>query len=267
MSAIACKPHTYASIFLILVLYVCIRDFCIKPVYAWSFLIQLCNGDQGSIRLLLQLTDLDHFGDHFSDILGFQAATNMLLESTDSCWLASQIPDTDIIKQPIDPFATLSDRYDALGTKAQLLSGSPGNARAPMHVFERECCGSGPMAGCSDSSQADGSLGSTSKEGAQCGVLVDTVVNHAGKVEIFLLGRLIRPWQLGDLLLDRAFNIDQFCGAAVPAVELAAFHGELGWHLSGCQLWSGIPGAQFRTQYQKTVEQAVIDCLALQCLE
>jgi hypothetical protein len=66
--------------------------------------------------------------------------------------------------------------------------------------------------------------------------LIDAVVDHAGKVEILLLGRLARPGQLGDLLFDRAFDVDQLGVGTMPAVELAALHGEVGRHLPGQHL-------------------------------
>jgi hypothetical protein len=53
----------------------------------------------------------------------------------------------------------------------------------------------------------------------------------------------------------------------MPAVELAALHGEVGRHLPGQHLRLHISGTHVRAQYQKAVEQAVIDCLALQRLE
>src|SRR5262245_23911793 len=126
-----CMQATYAgrkffSLRPILTLHDFIHEFVTAPVHASStFLIWPYNGDQSSIGLLFQLAGLDQLGDHFSDIPGFQAAANMLLEGANSCRLAKQAPSADVIDQPFDPFSTLSDRSDALGAEAQLLPGSP----------------------------------------------------------------------------------------------------------------------------------------------
>src|SRR5215831_1577809 len=232
-----------------------------------GLLVCVCNDSQSSIPVLLQQTKTNHLGNAFPNFLSFKCTANPLLERSNGCLLIGQVAGANVIEQPIDPFATLGDRYDVLGAEAQLLSGGPGNACAPMYVLERECCGTEPTPGCSDSSEADRGFGSTGEEGAQCGVLVDAVVNHASKVEIFVLGHLIRPWQLGDLLLDRALDVDQLLGGAVPAVKLATLRGEVSGHLPWQQLWLGIPGTQFRVQHQEAIEQAVIDCLTLQRLE
>ena len=228
-----------------------------------TLLIWLCNGDQSSIGLLFQLAGLDQLGDHFSDIPGFQAAANMLLEGANSCRLAKQAPSADVIDQPFDPFSTLSDRSDALGAEAQLLPGSPGDACPPMHVLERDGCGAELASGCPDSGEADGCFGGASKEGVQWRILVNAIVDHTGEVEIFLFGCLVCPGELGDLLFDWAFDVDKLGGGTVPAVELATFHGEISGHLPGQQLRLGIPGARSRTQHQEAVKQAIIDRFAL----
>ena len=71
------------------------------------------------------------------------------------------------------------------------------------------------------------------RKGPQRGILIDAVVDHAGKVEILLLGRLARPGQLGELLFDRALDVDQLDVGTVPAVQPAALRGEVGRHLPG----------------------------------
>src|SRR5262249_2990562 len=188
---------------------VCILEFVAVAGHTSStFLIWPCNGDQSSIGLLLQLTGLDHLRDHFSDIPGFQPAANMLLESANSCRLAKQTPSADIVDEPVDPFAAFGDRDDALGTDAQLLPGGPSNACPPIHVLECNRCGAESISGCPDGSETDGRFGGTGEEGTQRRILVDTIVDHAGEVEIFLFGRFVCPRKLGDLLLDRAFDID-----------------------------------------------------------
>ena len=111
--------------------------------------------------------------------------------------LIGQVAGADIIEQPLNPPATLGNWHDALSADAQLLSGGPGNARAPMYIFERECCATEPTPGCSDSGQADGSLGGTSEEGAQRGILIDAIVNHASEVEIFLFRPPDQPMAIG----------------------------------------------------------------------
>src|SRR5262249_424267 len=241
---------------------ICIHDPVSEPVCARSFL-WLCNGDQSSIGLLLQLTGLDHLSDYFSDFLGSQAAANVLLESANSCRLTKQTPNANIIDEPVDPFIAFGNRHDALGTEAQLLPGGPGDTCPPMHVLECDGCGTELAPGCSDSGEADSRFGGTSEEGVQCRVLIDPIVDHAGEVEIFLFGRLVCPGELGDLLFDRAFEVDQLGGGTVPAIKLAAFPGEAGRHLPGQQLRLGVPGTRSRTQHEETVKQAVIDCLAL----
>ena len=191
----------------------------------------------------------------------------MLLKGTNSCRLAEYAASTDIVDKPVNPFTAFSNRCDALGAEAQLLPGSPSDACPPMHVLERDGCGAEPVPGGSDRSEANSRFGGTGEEGTQRGILVDAIVDHTGEVEIFLFGRLVCPGELGDLLLDWAFEVDQLGGGTVPAIKLAAFQGEVGRHLPGWQLRLGISGAQLRTQHQEAIEQAVIDRFALQGLE
>ena len=105
------------------------------------------------------------------------------------------------------------------------------------------------------------------RKGPQRGILIDTVIDHAGKVEIFLLGWLARPGQLGELLFDRSLDIDQLGVGTVPAVQPPAFGGELGRHLPRWEFRACIPDANIGSQHQEPIEQTVLDRVALQGLK
>jgi hypothetical protein len=178
-----------------------------SPVY--ELFHQLLCADQFSIGFLLEITSLNKLGDHVANFGSFERTSNVLLEPSHGSWLAFQIPGTDVAKQPVDPANTLVSWNYTSGTEIRLSCRNLGNSGAPSNVLEGDLCLPKPLPGRTNSSEPHSGLDRAREERIERRVLIDPIIDCVSKIEILLLCRFVRPWQLRYLLRNEASDVDE----------------------------------------------------------
>ena len=119
------------------------------------------------------MAGLNELGDHLADFGSFELASDLPLEGRRGGWLASQVPSTDIVDQPIDPSTAFIGRDNALGAGVHLFSRNLGNARSPLYVLDRDRRGLMPVPGRSNGGKPDGGFDRAREERIKRRLLVD----------------------------------------------------------------------------------------------